>query len=79
MYVRWWAAAQGWARAENCTVWISPGIVRRHGPIDLVRPKRPGEGGGGDGTHQGLPMCDQIVSAFVPEMSDCGLRIPAVR
>ena len=33
---------------ENCLILDFAGNVRRHGPIDLVRPKRQGEGSGGE-------------------------------
>jgi DNA repair protein RadD len=62
---------------ENCLVLDFAGNVRRHGPIDLVRPKRPGEAGGGDAPTKVCPMCDSIVALSSTECPDCGYEFPA--
>lgn len=62
---------------ENCLVLDFAGNVRRHGPIDLVRPRRPGEGGGGDAPTKVCPMCESIIALSATECPDCGYEFPA--
>jgi hypothetical protein len=62
---------------ENCLVLDFAGNVRRHGPIDLVRPKRPGEGGGGEAPTKVCPMCESIIALSSTECPDCGYEFPA--
>ena len=62
---------------ENCLVLDFAGNVRRHGPIDLVRPKRPGEGGGGDAPTKLCPECESIIALSATECLDCGYEFPA--
>ena len=62
---------------ENCLVLDFAGNVRRHGPIDLVRPKRPGEGGGGEAPTKVCPECDSIIALSAKECPDCGHVFPA--
>ena len=62
---------------QNCLVLDFAGNVRRHGPIDLVRPKRPGEGGGGEAPIKVCPECDSIIALSATECPDCGYVFPA--
>ncbi|MFD2738817.1 DEAD/DEAH box helicase [Sulfitobacter aestuarii] len=62
---------------ENCLVLDFAGNVRRHGPIDLVRPKRPGDGSGGDPPTKVCPDCDSIIALSATECPDCGYVFPA--
>ena len=62
---------------ENCLVLDFAGNVRRHGPIDLVRPKRPGEAGGGEAPTKVCPDCDSIFALSAAECPDCGYVFPA--
>jgi DNA repair protein RadD len=62
---------------ENCLVLDFAGNVRRHGPIDLVRPKRPGDGGGREAPTKVCPECDSIIALSATECSDCGYIFPA--
>lgn len=62
---------------ENCLVLDFAGNARRHGPIDLVRPKRPGDGGGGEAPTKVCPECDSIIALSATECSDCGYVFPA--
>lgn len=62
---------------ENCLVLDFAGNVRRHGPIDLVRPKRPGDGGGGEAPTKVCPDCDSIIALSSMECPDCGYVFPA--
>jgi DNA repair protein RadD len=61
---------------ENCLVLDFAGNVKRHGPIDLVKPKRPGSGDG-DSPVKVCPDCDSIVAAAALECPDCGFIFPA--
>ena len=62
---------------ENCLVLDFAGNVCRHGPIDLVRPKRPGDGGGGEAPTKICPECDSIIALSATECPDCGYVFPA--
>lgn len=62
---------------ENCLVLDFAGNVRRHGPIDLVRPKRPGDGSGGEAPTKVCPECDSIIALSATECPDCGYVFPA--
>lgn len=62
---------------EHCLVLDFAGNARRHGPIDLVRPKRPGEGGGGEAPTKVCPECDSIIALSAMECPDCGYVFPA--
>lgn len=63
------------AGKENCLILDFAGNVRRHGPIDLVRPKRHGEGGG-DAPAKVCPECDSIIAISANECPDCGFVFP---
>jgi DNA repair protein RadD len=62
---------------ENCLVLDFAGNVRRHGPIDLVRPRRPGEAGGGEAPTKVCPKCESIIALSATECPDCGHVFPA--
>ena len=62
---------------ENCLVLDFAGNVRRHGPIDLVRPRRPGDAGGGEAPTKVCPECDSIIALSATECPDCGYVFPA--
>lgn len=62
---------------ENCLVLDFAGNVRRHGPIDLVRPRRPGEAGGGEAPTKVCPTCESIFALSATECPDCGHVFPA--
>jgi DNA repair protein RadD len=62
---------------KNCLVLDFAGNVRRHGPIDLVRPKRPGEAGGGEAPTKVCPLCESIIALSATECPDCGYEFPA--
>jgi len=62
---------------ENCLVLDFAGNVRRHGPIDLVRPRRHGDGNGGEAPTKVCPECDSIIALSAMECPDCGHVFPA--
>lgn len=55
----------------NCLFLDFGGLVRRHGPIDLVKPKKPGKGGG-DAPVKTCPECFSLVHASAMQCPDCG-------
>jgi DNA repair protein RadD len=55
----------------NCLFLDFGGLVRRHGPIDMVQPRKPGKGGG-DAPVKSCPECHSIVHASAMECPDCG-------
>ncbi len=61
---------------QDCLVLDFAGNVKRHGPIDLVKPKRPGSGDG-EAPVKVCPDCDSIVAAAALECPDCGFIFPA--
>jgi DNA repair protein RadD len=61
---------------QNCLVLDFAGNVARHGPVDAVRPKRPGEAEGAPPTKV-CPECDSILPAAVRQCPDCGHPFPA--
>jgi DNA repair protein RadD len=61
---------------RNCLVLDFAGNVSRHGPIDLVRPRKPGEAGDGAAPTKLCPECDAIVPSAVRACPECGYEFP---
>lgn len=61
---------------DNCLVLDFAGNIARHGPIDAIKPKRPGAGEPGEAPIKACPDCHSIVHAAVRECPDCGHRFP---
>jgi DNA repair protein RadD len=61
---------------EHCLVLDFAGNVSRHGPIDLVKPKKPGDAGSGEAPVKVCPECDTIVPIAVAECPECGFEFP---
>lgn len=59
----------------NCLVLDFAGNIARHGPIDAIKPKRPGKGDG-DAPVKDCPQCRSIVHASVRTCPDCGHVFP---
>jgi len=60
---------------HDCLVLDFAGNIARHGPIDAIKPKRPGEGDG-EAPVKVCPDCASIVHAAVRVCSDCGHAFP---
>lgn len=59
----------------NCLVLDFAGLVRRHGPVDMVEPRRPGKGEGEAPVKQ-CPECEELVHASVRSCTCCGYEFP---
>lgn len=59
----------------DCLVLDFAGNVARHGPIDAVKPKRPGSGEG-DAPVKVCPDCQSILATAVRVCPDCGHAFP---
>ena len=71
-------AGRGMRLAEgkrDCLVLDFGGNVDRHGPIDMVRAKKKGEGGG-TAPVKTCPQCKSIVFAGAGQCPDCGFEFP---
>lgn len=62
---------------SNCLVLDFAGNIARHGPIDQVQPRKPGDGKGGEAPIKTCPDCRSIVPAAARECPDCGHLFPA--
>jgi DNA repair protein RadD len=60
----------------NCLVLDFAGNVNRHGPIDLVRPRKPGESGDGAAPTKVCPECESILPIAASACPDCGYEFP---
>lgn len=60
---------------SDCLVLDFAGNIARHGPIDAIKPKRPGEGDG-EAPVKVCPDCASIVHAAVRVCPDCGHVFP---
>ena len=61
----------------DCLVLDFAGNVARHGPIDAVAPKRPGEADGdGPPPTKTCPECGTILGSAARECPDCGFEFP---
>ena len=59
----------------DCLVLDFAGNVARHGPIDAVKPKRPGNGDG-EAPVKVCPDCQSILATAVRVCPDCGHAFP---
>lgn len=61
---------------DNCLVLDFAGNVERHGPVDLVRPKRPGDRESAEAPAKVCPNCESIVALSAAACPDCGHVFP---
>lgn len=59
----------------NCLVLDFAGLVEKHGPVDMVEPKKPGKGDG-DAPVKFCPTCEEILHASVRVCTCCGYEFP---
>ena len=62
---------------EDCLLLDFAGNCSRHGPVDRVKAKAPGEAGDGEAPIKTCPECMTIVHASVSVCPDCGYEWPA--
>jgi DNA repair protein RadD len=63
-------------RKSNCLVLDYGGNIERHGPVDALRIKKPGKGGGGEPPAKTCPACKTICAAGCAKCPDCGHEFP---
>ena len=56
---------------RNCLVLDFAGLVRKHGPVDMVQPRRPGKGDG-EAPVKLCPNCEELVHASARVCQCCG-------
>lgn len=59
----------------NCLVLDFAGNVRRHGPVDAVVPRKPGQGDG-EAPIKECPQCRSLVHISLKTCPDCGFAFP---
>lgn len=59
----------------NCLVLDFAGLVEKHGPVDMVEPKKPGKGDG-DAPIKQCPECDELLHASARVCTCCGYEFP---
>ncbi|MBR4901810.1 MAG: hypothetical protein IKZ46_12805 [Victivallales bacterium] len=52
------------------------GNIMRHGPLDMIKAKEPGRGGGGDAPAKTCPQCHAIIHAGYGKCPECGHEFP---
>ena len=60
----------------NCLVLDYGGNILRHGPLDTIRPKEQGSGGGGEAPAKKCPQCSAIIHAGYGRCPECGYEFP---
>lgn len=59
----------------DCLVLDFAGLVRKHGPVDMVKPKEPGKGQG-EAPVRLCPQCEELVHISVMTCPCCGHEFP---
>ena len=61
----------------NCLILDYGGNILRHGPLDTIRPKEQGAGGGGEAPAKKCPQCNAVIHAGYGRCPECGYEFPA--
>ena len=61
---------------QNCLILDYGGNIMRHGPLDMIKAKEPGKGGGGDAPAKTCPECHAIIHAGYGTCPECGHVFP---
>jgi DNA repair protein RadD len=61
---------------ENCLVLDFGGNVLRHGPVDVIRLREPGQNGNGEAPAKECPECLSLIAAAYATCPDCGYEFP---
>ena len=60
----------------DCLILDYGGNIMRHGPLDMIKAKEPGKGGGGDAPAKTCPECHAIIHAGYGTCPECGYEFP---
>ena len=60
----------------DCLILDYGGNIMRHGPLDMIKAKEPGKGGGGDAPAKTCPQCHAIIHAGYGTCPECGYEFP---
>ena len=60
----------------DCLILDYGGNIMRHGPLDMIKAKEPGKGGGGDAPAKTCPQCHAIIHAGYGKCPECGHEFP---
>jgi superfamily II DNA or RNA helicase len=63
---------------QNCLLLDFAGNVRRHGPIDLIQPRKLGESDAGSDSTRTCPSCKSIIQRTKSHCPDCGFEFPVL-
>ncbi len=61
---------------QNCLILDYGGNIMRHGPLDMIKAKEPGKGGGGDAPAKTCPQCSALIHAGYGKCPECGYEFP---
>ena len=61
---------------RNCLILDYGGNIMRHGPLDMIKAKEPGKGGGGDTPAKTCPQCSALIHAGYGKCPECGYEFP---
>ena len=61
---------------RDCLVLDYGNNILRHGPLDMIKVKEPGKGGGGDAPAKKCPKCLALIHAAYTICPDCGFEFP---
>ena len=60
----------------DCLILDYGGNIMRHGPLDMIKAKEPGRGGGGDAPAKTCLQCHAIIHAGYGKCPECGYEFP---
>lgn len=63
---------------QNCLLLDFAGNVRRHGPIDLIQPRKLGDSDAGSDSTRTCPSCKSIIQRTKSHCPDCGFEFPVL-
>ncbi|MGN0880097.1 MAG: DEAD/DEAH box helicase family protein [Oligosphaeraceae bacterium] len=61
---------------RDCLFLDYGGNILRHGPLDTIRPREPGAGGGGEAPAKECPACHALIHAGYGSCPECGHVFP---
>jgi DNA repair protein RadD len=61
---------------DNCLILDFGGNVQRHGPVDMIQPRKKGTGSSGPPPTKECPACQSIIAPGFKVCPDCGFEFP---